>query len=457
VDFGGNLEVSPPIPDKTEGIKEGAAGPEVKAHRRAPFGKIILGDSKDRPCQPEFRRFLIGQKVQPVLPLDTSWLAVGHVDEFMTFIRSQDARGFKVPFASIRAMNALVREILTVDRATTIHAGCYEKVEPRKFEYAEAILSEFFDNLLIENNLLSVEKVRPIQFRVQAGLNLNEEDILPIPMLFKTVTDPIDPDKTQFVANTVGTVNMLVVDNVLLVPRPFGPRMTPEDAEKVLKKTFESLFGKKAPEIRLPSPNDMHFWVRPGESLHAVAMYFARPNVPPVAATGVRRQIIERLKEWSRNNFDPSDPAADLTDLGPEVIEAVRKMRRAILDANIGSGVTPAVGGILENLDAKTGRFDEWMRLRIPVDTVDVMEGYLKSVLEPTGNLVHFVSAFESLHEQMGEVHCGTNAIRQNPEADPKFKDRWWDKGLYDPDFDASYRVRSSPPPEPKENEGTES
>jgi hypothetical protein len=79
------------------------------------------------------------------------------------------------------------------------------------------------------------------------------------------------------------------------------------------------------------------------------------------------------------------------------------------------------------------------MRVRIPGTTVDVLEGYMRSVLEELGNKVHFIDAFECYHAMSGEVHCGTNAKRTPPELSPTFLDRWWDTGVYDPDYDTSY------------------
>ena len=83
--------------------------------------------------------------------------------------------------------------------------------------------------------------------------------------------------------------------------------------------------------------------------------------------------------------------------------------------------------------------FSKWMKIKIPDNTVDVFEGYVKSILEAIGNKVHFIENFESYHAQWGEVHCGTNAKRQPPELDKGFSARWWHKGNYDPNVDTSY------------------
>ncbi|MBF8194206.1 hypothetical protein ITP53_52770, partial [Nonomuraea sp. K274] len=158
-DYGGNLELSPPVPVPTGRLPEGLAGPEVPPHPAAPLGKMIIGEARfriftlpralastldggdlgtvgdefaardfplgetrrvttvreghewwveDRPpiprlaawrtfhvlagrseltvhyvrsVRPDLRSFLEAQGAQPILPVDTSWLNVGHVDE----------------------------------------------------------------------------------------------------------------------------------------------------------------------------------------------------------------------------------------------------------------------------------------------------------------------------------------------------------------------------------------
>jgi hypothetical protein len=60
--YGGNLEVSPPLPNY-------------------PLGRIVVG------TMPEIQKqFLARQQVQaPLIELNTNWLVVGHIDEFVNF------------------------------------------------------------------------------------------------------------------------------------------------------------------------------------------------------------------------------------------------------------------------------------------------------------------------------------------------------------------------------------
>ena len=140
-DMGGNIEVSPPIRQPSNSMPAGAAGPAVPAQPPAPFGKIVFG-SPDQAHR-ETRAFLLAQRVQPVLPIDTSWLRVGHVDEIMTTV--PDGRGgFKLLVASAHAMTNLLERAAQVSRpyASNLHVGKYEPfvgapTTPVAFLYAE--------------------------------------------------------------------------------------------------------------------------------------------------------------------------------------------------------------------------------------------------------------------------------------------------------------------------------
>lgn len=78
----GNLEATPP---------HDAGGVEY------PFGRIYWGGSGSYVPTRDLTDFLEDQKVQEPIVIDTTWLCVGHVDEFMTFIPDPAApRGFRL-------------------------------------------------------------------------------------------------------------------------------------------------------------------------------------------------------------------------------------------------------------------------------------------------------------------------------------------------------------------------
>lgn len=66
-----------------------------------PAGRIIQGYRKDNGSKPAkaMRTFLSSQGVQAPLLLDTSWLSVGHVDEFVQFLPADTPRGWRIGVA----------------------------------------------------------------------------------------------------------------------------------------------------------------------------------------------------------------------------------------------------------------------------------------------------------------------------------------------------------------------
>ncbi|XP_054031626.1 protein-arginine deiminase type-2 [Dryobates pubescens] len=99
LDSFGNLEVSPPV---------------TVAGKEYPLGRILIGSSfptsAGRRMTRVVRDFLYAQQVQAPVELYSDWLAVGHVDEFVTFVPTSDAKRFRMLLASPAACYKLFRE-----------------------------------------------------------------------------------------------------------------------------------------------------------------------------------------------------------------------------------------------------------------------------------------------------------------------------------------------------------
>ncbi|MEU3892261.1 protein-arginine deiminase domain-containing protein [Streptomyces sp. NPDC029041] len=93
----GNLETIPPY---------------AHGGRSFPAGRIIMGERKDSGARPSkvMRTLLRSQGLQDPLLLDTSWLAVGHVDEFVQFLPADTARGWRIGVADPQAGLRLLRD-----------------------------------------------------------------------------------------------------------------------------------------------------------------------------------------------------------------------------------------------------------------------------------------------------------------------------------------------------------
>ncbi|MET8981909.1 protein-arginine deiminase domain-containing protein [Streptomyces sp. NPDC004539] len=93
----GNLETIPPY---------------THDGRSYPAGRIIMGERKDSGARPsqKMRTLLASQGLQDPLLLDTSWLGVGHVDEFVQFLPADTPRGWRIGLADPDAGLNLLRD-----------------------------------------------------------------------------------------------------------------------------------------------------------------------------------------------------------------------------------------------------------------------------------------------------------------------------------------------------------
>uniref|UniRef100_A0A6I8NV05 Protein-arginine deiminase n=2 Tax=Ornithorhynchus anatinus TaxID=9258 RepID=A0A6I8NV05_ORNAN len=199
LDSFGNLDVSPPV---------SVRGKEY------PLGRILIGSSfpksGGRRMAKIIRNFLYAQKVQEPVELYSDWLAVGHVDEFLSFVPASGQKGFRLLLASPNA--------------------CFKLFQEKKDEgHGDAAQ---FDGLKIVkkvtiNEILEDETLRSDSRYVQScidwnrevlkrELSLTERDIIDIPQLFKISNSSAE-------AYFPDMVNMVVLGKYLGIPKPFGP------------------------------------------------------------------------------------------------------------------------------------------------------------------------------------------------------------------------------------------
>jgi hypothetical protein len=202
---------------------------------------------------------------------------------------------------------------------------------------------------------------------------------------------------------------MLVLGKHLVIPKPFGPRMKPKDAEAVLTRVFKRLNRKTS--VVLPPPGETR-WIEPGEPIERVVCFYTDA---PTAAD--RDNIIDHIK----------NPATALTASNLALVAAKAVELAAANTTN--ATLVMRLGALLA-----AGAVPSWQRLRIADNKVDVVEAYILSVLTPLGVTVHFVDDWH-YHINEGEAHCATNCLREMPEATDSR--RWWDS--YDPSIDIRY------------------
>ena len=192
----GNLEITPPV----EGY---------------PFGRIYYGSNGGRMAPADgLIEFLESQQVQDPFVLDATWLCVGHVDEYQTFVPdSTSDKGFKLVWSDVN----LAYEILEgMDAETTLprYRADYS------FRTVGAILED--DGLRKYNEEVQEDYLEPQLEEFKAELGLTDDDVILIPALF----EELSWCGNTGIALIPGMANLIVAEDAagqttLFVPDPF--------------------------------------------------------------------------------------------------------------------------------------------------------------------------------------------------------------------------------------------
>lgn len=302
----GNLETIPPY---------------AQGGRSFPAGRIIMGESRDgsgqRPSK-EIRTLLRSQGLQDPLLLDTSWLHVGHVDEFVHFLPADTPRGWRIGLADPRAGLNLLRKAQRDGHgaAKMFSVPGFNGVKTPKETIEQALASRH----LVSDNRTAAQKIQANLEILKRETGVTDEEIVRVPALYTrgTKTDPEGARVPQL--------------------RSLGGSTAPEATEKHVQRQFpgrDSTSATTAP---------------PGPETVTTSAYV------PGAVNGI---LLSRDRYLAPRQWGPIIGGKDI--------------------------FTEAVTAAYTRADMKVSYIDDW----------------------------------HTYHLQDGEVHCGTNTLRDASAA-------WW-------------------------------
>ncbi|NXA60051.1 PADI2 deiminase, partial [Mohoua ochrocephala] len=218
LDSFGNVEVSPPV---------AVAGKEY------PLGRILIGSSfpasGGRRMTRLVRDFLCAQRVQAPVELYSDWLAVGNLNEFVTFVPTSNKKRFRMLLASPAACYRLFREKQKEGQgeatmfkgkgtATALFWGRFACLGYSGTDTKRVTINKVLSNdVLAQQNQYVQRCIDWNRDILKKELGLLEEDIIDLPALFKL-------DKQgKAVPYFPNTVTMIVLAKDLGIPKPFGP------------------------------------------------------------------------------------------------------------------------------------------------------------------------------------------------------------------------------------------
>ncbi|WP_405056731.1 protein-arginine deiminase domain-containing protein [Kribbella sp. NBC_01505] len=252
-DIGGVHVEHVPVPFENSSYDSMGNLETIPATSSYPNGRVVIGGDglvhgKTGPA-PEMLTLLKSQGLQDPIPLDTSWLTIGHVDEFIQFVPVPGSRlGWKAVVADPTAGLKLLAEVKKAGHGGDRMHGNLPKLEwPYDERIDQRTTNEFLaDEQFVGTNERAAERIRANLDVLRDKAGLTEADLVRVPALYtarsldwgmletsiRTMPDgPAKDAKVKElnamrdgVAEVPGTVNGLVLNaGRYIAPKPFGP------------------------------------------------------------------------------------------------------------------------------------------------------------------------------------------------------------------------------------------
>ena len=216
----GNLESTPPV---------------TVGEKYYPFGRIYYGKFYTEDLADEMKDLLDSQEIQDPVELDISFLCVGHVDEFVTFLPDSSAKqGFRM-FITDTEKGYEFLSTLPSTKELPLYQRDYG------YETVGEILAD--SSLRALNEEIQATYIEPNIERFKTEFGISEEEIVRVPMIFE------EPSGCYGATATLlpGVVNMAVFTHEdqksadAFIPDPFFRSDLGDRASDPYIEMFESI------------------------------------------------------------------------------------------------------------------------------------------------------------------------------------------------------------------------
>jgi protein-arginine deiminase len=210
LDSFGNLETIPPYAHQGE---------------HYPLGRMIMGSATGFAPDASLIKLLEGQRLQPPLWLDTSWLLVGHVDETICFVRAATPRGWMLVLNDPELARSMLQQAAAAGNGSAKLFAAKKWLSGWDTEVsAEKTIDEVLaDTEVMAQTAKAAVEVKAQLAALQQATGLTEAEIIHAPFLHYALDG-------ASAAYQPGTANGAVLgDGHYAAPRPHGPLIGGED------------------------------------------------------------------------------------------------------------------------------------------------------------------------------------------------------------------------------------
>jgi protein-arginine deiminase len=226
-----------------------------------PFGRILYGAGKawmatgggiidtvapetlelvDRFPDASFVRMLVDQNMQRPVVIDTTWLAVGHIDEIVAFVPADNRRGWKVVVADPKTAWKLLSSLVDKGYGDTKFLSGLERwasgIDPDQLN--RTVKNVVNDARLKKAQIAAQIKIAGVINALKGEIGITDADIIRVPVLF----EPTYFNNQSYVALTPNAANLVVLSkNTVAVAKQHGPLVKGIDIfNEAVKDAFES-------------------------------------------------------------------------------------------------------------------------------------------------------------------------------------------------------------------------
>ena len=235
INSGGNIETIPPYISKSG--------------TPYPHGRVIMGKHFDKYPAHSMSDFVEAQGQQSVLFLEAGWLIVGHVDEFIQFLPSDNDLGFTIAVADTIGPIQLLRKVQDEGHGSAKVTSFPNLSPPEGFSFYDPRLENLTISMLLSDDdffatqTYAQEKIEENLKLLLSEIPLSPSDVLRIPTLFKDMTLPWTPDydglpprlqkappgEKQLAAMLPAVINGVVLGSDYIAAKPWGPVIDGKD------------------------------------------------------------------------------------------------------------------------------------------------------------------------------------------------------------------------------------
>ncbi|OAL54630.1 arginine deiminase type-3 [Pyrenochaeta sp. DS3sAY3a] len=252
----GNLECTPPFEHKG---------------KKWPAGRIIMGSHG--PYEPHILPYLRAQEVQDPILLDTAWLWVGHVDEFIQFLPAKSERGWVVvvvdPEAALKMLQDAQKsghgELPLLSRKTDapVNGVTMENCTDKTYgslsvPVPETTIAQFlFEPANTVANIEAGKRIKANLEILKAATGITDSEIHHLPTLFQTydrsklpnIGPCTEDEKLAYMAVHPATINGIVLTGYgsYLAPNPWGPVI---DGKDIMAEATRDLYARLGWKVR---------------------------------------------------------------------------------------------------------------------------------------------------------------------------------------------------------------